>query len=264
MPRIPGPEHIRAAGTQEGPDLAECSGQGVSLREEMHGVLGPGELRNPLAIDPLLTQQECRRVAFEAGEHLLVEAGTGVGKSFAYLIPAIDRVTREGGRVVISTHTIALQEQLVDKDIPFLRTVFPQEFSAVLVKGRSNYLGLRRWRVGLGVISGSLGAAFSTNGPPVILHVAAHSEWDADRQKVTLTLFFLLSSLITVTAHGLGGLITWEVLQWLFWSAPFLALGTLAGIFLYHRLGDRDYKRITFMLILVTGVVLMGRSVAGG
>lgn len=82
--------------------------------------------------------------AFAAEEHLLVEAGTGVGKSFAYLVPAIEHVTQKGGRVVISTHTIALQEQLVEKDIPFLRSVFPDEFSAVLVKGRSNYLGLRR------------------------------------------------------------------------------------------------------------------------
>ena len=82
--------------------------------------------------------------AFDAGEHLLVEAGTGVGKSFAYLVPAIERATKHGGRVVISTHTIALQEQLIEKDIPFLQSVFPQEFSAVLVKGRSNYLGIRR------------------------------------------------------------------------------------------------------------------------
>ena len=82
--------------------------------------------------------------AFTNEKHLLVEAGTGVGKSFAYLVPAIEQVTRHGGRVVISTHTIALQEQLVNKDIPFLRSVFTDEFSAVLVKGRSNYLGLRR------------------------------------------------------------------------------------------------------------------------
>ncbi|HEY3245433.1 MAG TPA: helicase C-terminal domain-containing protein [Phycisphaerae bacterium] len=82
--------------------------------------------------------------AFERRQHLLVEAGTGVGKSFAYLIPAIERVTRHNERVVISTHTIALQEQLIEKDIPFLNAVIPEEFSAVLVKGRSNYLGLRR------------------------------------------------------------------------------------------------------------------------
>ena len=63
--------------------------------------------------------------AFERGEHLLVEAGTGVGKSFAYLIPAIERVTEHGRRVVISTHTIALQKQLVEKDVPFFASVLP-------------------------------------------------------------------------------------------------------------------------------------------
>ena len=82
--------------------------------------------------------------AFADREHLLVEAGTGVGKSFAYLIPAVDRIAQHGERVVISTHTIALQEQLCAKDIPFLQSVLPVEFSAVLVKGRGNYIGLRR------------------------------------------------------------------------------------------------------------------------
>src|SRR6266566_5878007 len=82
--------------------------------------------------------------AFAEGQHLLVEAGTGVGKSFAYLLPAIDYAVRTKKRVVISTHTIALQEQLIDKDIPLLRAVYPDEFTAVLVKGRSNYLCRRR------------------------------------------------------------------------------------------------------------------------
>lgn len=83
--------------------------------------------------------------AFAEGRHLIVEAGTGVGKSFAYLAPAISRVTSGSGeRVLISTHTIALQEQLAGRDIPFLAAIWPDEFSAVLVKGRSNYLGLRR------------------------------------------------------------------------------------------------------------------------
>ncbi len=82
--------------------------------------------------------------AFENGEHLMVEAGTGVGKSFAYLVPSILRAIEHGQRVVISTHTIALQEQLIHKDIPFLRSVFDADFSAELVKGRANYLGLRR------------------------------------------------------------------------------------------------------------------------
>ncbi len=82
--------------------------------------------------------------AFENNHHLVAEAGTGVGKSFAYLIPAIRQVVEHNRRVVISTHTISLQEQLIEKDIPFLRAVGGQEFSAVLCKGRSNYLCQRR------------------------------------------------------------------------------------------------------------------------
>jgi ATP-dependent DNA helicase DinG len=82
--------------------------------------------------------------AIENKSHLMVEAGTGVGKSFAYLVPAILAATEAGKRVVVSTHTISLQEQLLQKDLPFLRAVMPVEFSAVLVKGRSNYVSLRR------------------------------------------------------------------------------------------------------------------------
>src|SRR4051812_400173 len=82
--------------------------------------------------------------ALETGEHLLVEAGTGVGKSFAYLLPAIDFAVRHKKRIVISTHTINLQEQLIEKDIPLLQSVYPDEFAGVLVKGRSNYLCQRR------------------------------------------------------------------------------------------------------------------------
>src|SRR5213076_1674345 len=82
--------------------------------------------------------------AFGEGHHLLVEAGTGVGKSFAYLLPAIDFAVKHRKRVVISTHTISLQEQLIDKDIPLIQSLYPDEFTAVLVKGRSNYLCQRR------------------------------------------------------------------------------------------------------------------------
>ena len=82
--------------------------------------------------------------AFDEGSHLLVEAGTGVGKTFAYLVPAIELAVRKRAKVVVSTKTIALQEQIMHKDIPFLRRVLPWDFSAVLVKGRSNYLSIRR------------------------------------------------------------------------------------------------------------------------
>jgi ATP-dependent DNA helicase DinG len=84
--------------------------------------------------------------------HLMVEAGTGVGKSFAYLVPAIKRAVEgksEDRPVVISTGTIALQEQLYTKDIPFLRSIWDQEFTAVLAKGRGNYVSLRRLETAL-------------------------------------------------------------------------------------------------------------------
>ena len=82
--------------------------------------------------------------AFSKSRHLAVEAGTGVGKSFAYLIPAADLAANGMGRVLISTFTITLQEQLFNKDIPFLNSCMPQKFTAVLAKGRNNYLCKRR------------------------------------------------------------------------------------------------------------------------
>lgn len=116
--------------------------------------------------------------AMRSGKHLVAEAGTGVGKSFAYLVPAIlhatsDQMESPGEsraksartnqadgageaeqeqvrRVVISTHTISLQEQLISKDLPLLNSVIPREFSSVLVKGRGNYLSLRRWALAKG------------------------------------------------------------------------------------------------------------------
>ncbi len=80
------------------------------------------------------------------GGNLLVEAGTGTGKSLAYLVPSIARAVRHGERVVVSTDTHTLQEQLMGKDLPGLREWLPWEFKACLLKGRSNYVSLRRWR----------------------------------------------------------------------------------------------------------------------
>jgi ATP-dependent DNA helicase DinG len=82
--------------------------------------------------------------AFDKGRHLAIEAGTGVGKSFAYLVPAIDLAYKGSGKTLISTFTITLQEQLIHKDIPLLASCMPQKFKAVLSKGRNNYLCIRR------------------------------------------------------------------------------------------------------------------------
>ncbi|MFL7792862.1 MAG: helicase C-terminal domain-containing protein [Anaerolineae bacterium] len=78
--------------------------------------------------------------ALNDGRHMLIEAPTGVGKSLAYLIPAIHWAKQNGERVVISTNTINLQEQLQCKDLPDLTQILPFEFHAAVLKGRSHYL----------------------------------------------------------------------------------------------------------------------------
>jgi ATP-dependent DNA helicase DinG len=82
--------------------------------------------------------------ALDEDRHLVVEAGTGVGKSLAYLTPAILFALEQKKKAIISTHTINLQEQLLHKDIPILKKVLPVEFDAALMKGRQNYLCPRR------------------------------------------------------------------------------------------------------------------------
>src|SRR5918999_2505065 len=82
--------------------------------------------------------------AFEEKRHLIVEAGTGTGKTLAYLVPAVAAALGGRGRVIISTGTKNLQEQLMEKDIPFLQSVLPKPFAATYMKGRSNYVCLNR------------------------------------------------------------------------------------------------------------------------
>src|SRR5437868_6169303 len=82
--------------------------------------------------------------ALEEDRHLVVEAGTGVGKSLAYLVPAILFALEQHKKAIVSTHTINLQEQLLYKDIPILKKILPVEFDAALMKGRQNYLCPRR------------------------------------------------------------------------------------------------------------------------
>src|SRR5688500_7701528 len=82
--------------------------------------------------------------AFEDRHHLIVEAGTGTGKTLAYLVPAVAAALDGRGRVIISTGTKNLQEQLMEKDIPFLQSVLPKKFTAAYMKGRNNYVCLQR------------------------------------------------------------------------------------------------------------------------
>ncbi len=96
----------------------------------------PQQQEMAIAVAEALTRQE----------PLLVEAGTGVGKSLAYLLPAVRFALENGRKAVISTHTINLQEQLFRKDIPTVRKALGTEFSSALLKGRGNYLCRTRLR----------------------------------------------------------------------------------------------------------------------
>jgi DNA polymerase-3 subunit epsilon/ATP-dependent DNA helicase DinG len=83
---------------------------------------------------------------FADGGALVAEAGTGVGKSIAYSVPALASAAR-GERVIISTHTLPLQDQLVRKDLPALQTALGTDVAVAVLKGRSNYLCPRRWQI---------------------------------------------------------------------------------------------------------------------
>ena len=98
------------------------------------------------AFEPRPAQQQLAAAVaqvFTDGGVLLAEAGTGTGKTLAYLIPAI----LSGHRVLISTGTKNLQEQIFYKDLPALQNALGRPFTATLMKGRSNYLCLHRWQI---------------------------------------------------------------------------------------------------------------------
>ncbi|OGV33540.1 MAG: hypothetical protein A2020_10605 [Lentisphaerae bacterium GWF2_45_14] len=110
--------------------------------------------------------------ALQSGENLCVEAPTGIGKSFAYLVPSILFAVKQKLPVLITTETINLQEQLIEKDIPILRKLLGIDFAAALAKGRSNYTCKRR----LSIASG--GAAFDlVPNTAVLSEIERISKW---------------------------------------------------------------------------------------
>ena len=107
----------------------------------VESIFGPGgqlEKRHP-GYEFRHSQLEMAKIAdeaFQKHQHVVIEAGTGTGKTLAYLIPAI----RSGRRVIVSTATKSLQEQLFQKDVPFLQKHFAPNLKAALMKGRANFL----------------------------------------------------------------------------------------------------------------------------
>jgi ATP-dependent DNA helicase DinG len=131
-----------------GPIDTQAAGADGTLITSVRELFGPeGLLSRAKNFEYRPQQQEMAIAVAEAllgRQHLAVEAGTGVGKSLAYLAPAILFASGHGKKAIISTHTINLQEQLIEKDLPMLANVLPVRFEYSMLKGRSNYLCTRR------------------------------------------------------------------------------------------------------------------------
>lgn len=196
---MPGPHANSNEGTRP-PD-----NEAISRSDEAEGILSASGLVSRALGGDFEARPEqiamAREVAktFEQRSHLLVEAGTGVGKSFAYLVPAILRCLHHKETVVVVTNTIALQEQLVNRDIPFLREVLDPDpapgtdkekdtadskrirLKPVLVKGRGNYVSIRR----LDLASKRQDRLFADGAARRSLHVV--QEWAMDTDDGTLS-----------------------------------------------------------------------------
>jgi len=137
MIKIDNPSNVHGSNNSSADsiDMKETFSPGGLLSRSLAGFeTRPQQLKMSRSVQQALTN----------GKQLAVEAGTGVGKSFAYLVPAIEKIYQSKGKVLLSTFTITLQEQLINKDIPFLAECMPRGFTAVLAKGRNNYLCKRR------------------------------------------------------------------------------------------------------------------------
>jgi ATP-dependent DNA helicase DinG len=126
----------------------EPSGAGDDLIQTTEAIFSPSGLlsRSPNFEYRKQQQQMATAVARALHErrHLAVEAGTGVGKSLAYLIPSILFAVTNKRKAIVSTHTINLQEQLIEKDLPMLQKILKADFTFTMLKGRGNYLCTRR------------------------------------------------------------------------------------------------------------------------
>lgn len=127
---------------------AGMSASGQDLVAQVEAIFSPTGILSRASNFEYRPEQQQMAVAvaraLESGEHLIVEAGTGVGKSLAYLIPSILFAVATKKKAVISTHTINLQEQLIGKDLPMLEKALPVRFAFTMLKGRQNYLCTRR------------------------------------------------------------------------------------------------------------------------
>ena len=130
--------------------IANMAKRGPTDTEKAFRQVLPAKVSNYEVREQQIEMAKAVERALAEQRHVIAEAGTGTGKSFGYLVPSIYHVLAEGGRrVVVSTGTIALQGQLINKDIPFLQRSLGIDFKAKLAKGKSNYLCQLRYYVEL-------------------------------------------------------------------------------------------------------------------
>jgi ATP-dependent DNA helicase DinG len=165
---------------------AQPAATGPDLVAQVEEIFSPAGILSKAKNFEYRPQQQQMAVAvaraLQHGEHLAVEAGTGVGKSLGYLVPAILFAVARNKKAIISTHTINLQEQLIDKDLPMLERILPVKFSFTMLKGRGNYLCSRR----LHKTMQQAGSLFTT---PEIEELRRIYEWSQKTQDGSLSDF---------------------------------------------------------------------------
>lgn len=160
----------------------------AGLLSEVEHIFSPAGILSRSSNFEYRPQQQQMAVAvarsLQEKAHLLVEAGTGVGKSFGYLVPAVLYAVANRKKAIISTHTINLQEQLIQKDLPILENVLPVRFSYTMLKGRGNYLCTRR-------LHKTLAHADQLFNSPEIAELHRILEWSRETQDGSLSDFHI-------------------------------------------------------------------------
>lgn len=166
--------------------VPELGSHSSSLCAQVQQIFSPTGLLSKASSFEYRPQQQEMAVAvaraLEQSEHLAVEAGTGVGKSLAYLVPAILHAKAASRKAIVSTHTINLQEQLTEKDLPMLKAILPVHFSFTMLKGRQNYLCTRR-------LARALQHAPTLFGTPEVAELNRIYEWSKSTRDGSLSDF---------------------------------------------------------------------------
>ncbi len=153
---------------------------------QVEQIFGPGGILSEAKNFEYRLQQQAMAAAvmqaLEANQNFVVEAGTGVGKSLGYLVPAILHGQAHVKKAIISTHTINLQEQLIEKDLPMLQRILPVDFTYTMLKGRANYLCTRR-------LARAMQRADSLFTSPEIAELKRVEQWAKETQDGSLSDF---------------------------------------------------------------------------